>query len=317
MSDDFFPIKKFDHVELYVSNAKQAAHFYQTAFGFTPTAYRGLHTGSREVTSYVLEQHLIRLVISTALTPDHPISRSVHLHGDTVAIMAMEVPDVPYAYKTATQRGATGAIPPTEETDEQGTYRYAAIKCYGDVLIKFVDRSEYNGAFAPGFAARNGHAPGKDEREQGHGRYHGFGLKHIDHIVGNVELGAMNRWVDFFAQTMGFTQIIHFDDNDIATEYSALMSKVMQGGGARSSSPSTNRPRGRRSRRSKSIWITTMAPACNIWRFRRATSSKRCERYRKVGWSFCMCRRRITMIWRHGWAKSTSRLRSWPSWAFW
>lgn len=232
MSEDFFPIKKFDHVELYVGNAKQAAHFYQTAFGFTPTAYRGLHTGSREVTSYVLEQHLIRLVISTALTPDHPISRSVHLHGDTAAVMAMEVPDVTYAYQTATKRGATGAIPPTQEEDEHGVYRYAVIKCYGDVLIKYVDRSAYHGAFAPGFAARNGHLNGaiKDEREQGHGRYQGFGLKHIDHIVGNVELGAMNRWVDFFAQTMGFTQIIHFDDNDIATEYSALMSKVMQGG---------------------------------------------------------------------------------------
>lgn len=232
MSDDFFPINKMDHVELYVGNAKQAAHYYRTAFGFTPTAYRGLETGSRDVSSYVLEQHLIRLVVSTAIQPDHPIARSVQLHGDTTAVVAIEVPDVAQAYHETTTRGATGAIPPTQEEDEHGTLRYAAIRAYGDVLIKFVERGEYHGAFAPGFVARNGHGTA-DEREKGHGRYKGLGLKHIDHIVGNVELGAMNRWVDFFADSMGFQQILHFDDDDISTEYSALMSKVMSGGGGK------------------------------------------------------------------------------------
>lgn len=231
MSQDFFPIKKVDHVELYVGNAKQAAHYYRTGFGFTQTAYSGLETGNRQTASYVMEQHLIRLVLTTAMGPDHPAARSVQLHGDGVAVIAMEVPDVVYAYKTATQNGATGAIAPTQEEDEHGVYRYSAIRAYGDTIIKFIDRSDYKGAFAPGYTGRNGHTNGQtDERENGHHRYKGIGLKHVDHMVGNVELGAMNRWVDFFANTMGFTQIIHFDDNDIATEYSALMSKVMQGG---------------------------------------------------------------------------------------
>lgn len=241
MSEDFFPIKKVDHVELYVGNAKQAAHFYKTAFGFAHTAYSGLETGNRETASYVLEQHLIRLVLTTALSPDSAIARLAHLHGDSVAVIALEVPDAAEAYQTATSRGATGAIPPTQEEDEHGVLRYAAIKAYGDTLIKFVDRSDYNGVFAPGYEPRNGYASangangheGVDTREKGHGRYKGFGLKHVDHIVGNVELGAMNRWVDFFADTMGFEQIIHFDNDDISTEYSALMSKVMTGGGGK------------------------------------------------------------------------------------
>ncbi len=235
MSDDFLPIKKIDHVELYVGNAKQAAHFYRTGFGFAHTAYCGLKTGSRDRASYVLEQHLVRLVLTTPLSPDHAIARQIHLHGDGVAVIALEVPDAASAYKETTARGATGAIPPTQEEDEYGVLRYSAIRAYGDTLIKFVDRSDYKGAFAPGFTARHAsdYANGVDEREQGHGRVTGFGLKHIDHIVGNVELGAMNRWVDFFADSMGFSQLLHFDDKDISTEYSALMSKVMEGGGGK------------------------------------------------------------------------------------
>lgn len=234
MSDDFLPIKKIDHVELYVGNAKQAAHFYRTGFGFANTAYRGLETGSRDRASYVMEQHLIRLVVTTPLSPDHPLARHVHLHGDGVGVIALEVPDVASAYQETTKRGATGAIPPTTEEDEHGVWRYSAIRAYGDTLIKFVDRSDYKGAFAPGFAPRSDYANGVvDEREKGHGRVTGYGLKHVDHMVGNVELGAMNRWVDFFAETMGFSQLLHFDDKDISTEYSALMSKVMEGGGGK------------------------------------------------------------------------------------
>jgi 4-hydroxyphenylpyruvate dioxygenase len=219
---DFLPIKGMDHVELYVGNAKQAAHYYRTAFGFTNTAYSGLETGTRDRASYVLEQGKIRLIVSTALGPDHPISRHVHLHGDGVAVIAMAVPDAASAYRESTKRGATGAIPFTEVSDDQGTLRFSAIRCYGDTIIKFVDRSDYGGVFGPGYLARPGCESG--------GRYKGIGLAHIDHMVGNVELGAMNRWVDFFAQTMGFSQLLHFDDEDISTEYSALMSKVMQDG---------------------------------------------------------------------------------------
>lgn len=228
MSEDFLPIKGMDHVEFYVGNAKQAAHFYRTGFGFTNTAYSGLETKNRETASYVMEQGKIRLVLTTALTPDHPIARHTHIHGDGVGVIAMEVPDAASAYKESTKRGATGAIPPTQLEDEHGVYRFSAIRCYGDTIIKFVDRSEYNGVFAPGYEARNG--VGKNGNRSGGFAHKGVGLAHIDHMVGNVELGAMNRWVDFFAQTMGFSQLLHFNDKDISTEYSALMSKVMQNG---------------------------------------------------------------------------------------
>ncbi|MCA9941765.1 MAG: 4-hydroxyphenylpyruvate dioxygenase [Anaerolineales bacterium] len=226
MSEDFLPIKSIDHVELYVGNAKQSAHYYRTGFGFANTAYSGLETGNRDNASYVMEQGKIRLVLTTSFSPDNPIARHCHLHGDGVAVIAMEVPDAASAYRETTKRGATGAIPPTRVEDEHGIFSYAAIRTYGDTLIKFVDRSAYNGPFAPGYVARNGFGNGTTPRQ----RHKGLGLAVIDHMVGNVELGAMNRWVEFFAMTMGFSQLIHFDDQDISTEYSALMSKVMQDG---------------------------------------------------------------------------------------
>ncbi len=230
MSEDFLPIKAVDHVEFYVGNAKQAAHFYRTGFGFTPVAYSGLETKNRETASYVLEQGKIRLVLTAALGPDHPIARHAHLHGDGVGVIALGVPDAAAAYRETTQRGATGAIPPTQLEDEHGVYRFSAIRCYGDTIIKFVDRGDYRGPFAPGYAGRNGYDGASAADGNGRIRHKGVGLAAIDHMVGNVELGAMNRWVQFFAETMGFSQLIHFDDEDISTEYSALMSKVMQDG---------------------------------------------------------------------------------------
>ena len=219
MTDDFLPIQGIDHLELYCGNARQAAHFYQTGFGFAPVAASGLETGNRRAASYVMAQGEIRLVLTAALGPDDAIARHVQLHGDGVAVIALRVPDAAAAYRATTSRGATGAIPPTEAADDHGRLRFAAIRAYGDTLIKFVDRAEYRGPFAPGYAPRGGGGPAV-----------GVGLAAIDHIVGNVELGAMNRWVAFFAQTMGFSQLVHFDDADITTEYSALMSKVMQDG---------------------------------------------------------------------------------------
>ena len=215
---DFCPIQGFDHLEFYVGNARQAALFYSKCFGFTNTAYRGLETGSRDTASYVMEQGNIRFVLSTGLSPNHPISESVLKHGDGIAIIALEVPDAVSAYKEATRRGAIGAIAPTEAEDQHGILRYSAIHAYGDTLIKFVDRSHYLGTFAPSFEPRY------PTRSNGSG----VGLKAIDHVVGNVELGAMERWVKYFADTMGFSLLVHFDDKAISTEYSALMSKVMQ-----------------------------------------------------------------------------------------
>lgn len=216
---NFFPILGFDHLEFYVGNARQAAGFYETFFGFTKTAHRGLDTGSRKVASYVMEQGAVRFVLSTALSPEHAIAHSVLKHGDHVGAIALEVPDVVDAYKQVTARGAIAAIPPTIAEDESGLLHYAAIHAYGDVLIKFVDRRHYRGVFAPEFQA--------EPSVQGD---RGVGLHAIDHIVGNVELGEMDRWVQFFADTMGFQLLVQFDDSAISTAYSALMSKVVQDG---------------------------------------------------------------------------------------
>jgi 4-hydroxyphenylpyruvate dioxygenase len=242
MNEDFLPIKAIDHVEFYVGNAKQAAHFYRTAFGFTPVAYSGLETGNRQTASYALMQGNIRLVLTAALGPDHPIARHTHLHGDGVGVIALSVPDAAAAHRETTARGATSAMPPQQVEDEFGVYRTSAIRAYGDTIIRFVDRADYHGPFAPGYQARNGAVPG----ENGRAAYRGVGLAHVDHMVGNVELGAMNRWVHFFAQTMGFSQLIHFDDQDISTEYSALMSKVMQDGSGKVKFPINEPAEGKR-----------------------------------------------------------------------
>ncbi|OUL36711.1 4-hydroxyphenylpyruvate dioxygenase [Nostoc sp. T09] len=231
--NDFCPIKRIDHLEFHVGNAKQAALFYAKCFGFTNIAYRGLETGYRETASYVMQQGNINFVLSTGLSPDHPISKSVLKHGDGVAAIALEVPDAVSAYEQTTSRGAVGVIAPIEEEDAYGRLRYAAIRGYGDTLIKFIDRSDYAGVFAPGFEPQGKtHLNSKE-----------VGLKAIDHIVGNVELGAMERWVQFFADTMGFNLLVHFDEKTITTEYSALMSKVMQDGAGKIKFP-INEPAG-------------------------------------------------------------------------
>lgn len=213
-----FPIKRFDHLEFYVGNARQAAVFYTRCFGFTHTAYRGLETGSRDIASYVLEQGDIRFVVSTALMADHSIGQAALNHGDHVAIIALDVPDVMTAFKEATARGAIAVTEPTELEDASGLFRCAAIQGYGDTVIKFIDRSDYTGSFAPDFQRKYANPPHATTP----------GLKAIDHIVGNVELGAMDPWVKFFSETMGFETLVRFDDEAISTEYSALMSTVVQ-----------------------------------------------------------------------------------------
>jgi 4-hydroxyphenylpyruvate dioxygenase len=233
---DFCPIRKVDHLEFYVGNAKQAAAYYRSAFGFSAAAYRGLETRCRDAASYVMEQGDIRLVLTTALSPAHPMARHVCEHGDGVGIIALAVPDAAAAFHETTRRGAVPAMEPTAERDEHGVLRYAAIHAYGDTLIKFVERDDYAGIFAPGFQKRTDPAFGGNP----------VGLTAIDHIVGNVELGGMNRWVQFFADTMGFTQLVHFDDKAISTEYSALMSKVMQDGTGRVKFPINEPAEGRR-----------------------------------------------------------------------
>lgn len=208
-------IQQFDHIEFYVGNAKQSAFYYSQCFKFAHTAYRGLETGSREVVSYVVEQGDIRFVLSAALSPDHPIAAQVLRHGDHAAVIALQVADVEKAFWEATSRGAIEAIPPTEEADEHGILRYAAIHAYGNTLIKFIDRTNYSKNFAPFYQ------PCQQQQ-------HSAGLQTLDHVVANVEPGAMDRWVQFFVEILGFNLLAYFDHKTIATEYSALTSKVVQ-----------------------------------------------------------------------------------------
>lgn len=219
--DDFLPIKGWDHLELYVGNAKQSAIFYQYAMGFKLAAYSGLETGSKDRSSYMLEQGKIRIVLTSPLHPDNFISDHIRQHGDGIRDIALEVPDAVKAYEETTKRGAIGVVEPVEMKDDNGIIIKSAIKTYGDTIHSFIDRSKYKGTFLPGFVNAG------DKAVDG---ITDVGLRAIDHIVGNVELGKMNEWVKFYAHTMGFNQLISFDDKDISTDYTALMSKVMQNG---------------------------------------------------------------------------------------
>ncbi len=219
IAQDTFPIKGTDHIEFYVGNAKQAAHYYQSAFGFELVAYAGPETGLRDRASYVLQQGKIRLVLTAALGPESNIAQHVHLHGDGVKVLALWVDDAQYAYYTALERGAKSAAPPQTLEDEHGTVTTASIHTYGDTWHTFVERHHYRGPFMPGYQLRHSEMAVQP-----------IGLKYVDHCVGNVELGMMNHWVQFYQDVMGFNLLVTFDDKDISTEYTALMSKVVSNG---------------------------------------------------------------------------------------
>lgn len=218
MSEDFLPIKGYDHVEFYVGNAKQAAHFYDKTFGFKPIARAGLETGSRDRASYVMEQGKVRFIFSSAYTPESEINRHCALHGDGVKAIALEVGDVEQSLREVKSRGATILKPATATEDEHGTMVIGEIKYAGDTIFRFVDRKNYRGPHAPGFAPIDAHGSPP------------VGLAAIDHVVTNVYLGEMNYWATWFEEVMGFNNLLSFTDKDISTEYSALMSKVMENG---------------------------------------------------------------------------------------
>jgi 4-hydroxyphenylpyruvate dioxygenase len=232
---DFMPLEGWDHVELWVGNAKQAAYFYEHALGFTRTAYAGPETGVRDRASYVVEQGDIRVVLTTALREDHEITQQHARHGDGVKDIALTVPDAVEAYRQAVQRGARAVREPTKLEDDHGAVGMASIATYGDTIHTFVDRSEYEGAFLPGFVSTSSN-----------GRARGAGLTNIDHIVGNVELGRMDHWVEFYERVFGMTNILHFGDKQIHTEYSALMSKVMSDGAGKIKFPINEPAEGKR-----------------------------------------------------------------------
>ncbi len=222
-AQDFLPLKGIDHVEFWVSNAKQAAAYYRALWGFTPVAYAGLETGVRDRASYVMVQNDIRFVFTAPLTPDGELAEHVRKHGDGVHDIAFAVDDVTSAWQETTSRGARSALEPAEVAGKKGTLRRSAIHTYGEVIHSFVDRSDYHGTFAPGYHKITNPPPAAT----------GQTLLEVDHCVGNVELGDMNRFVDFYKDVLGFSQLIHYDDKVIHTEYSALMSKVMQNGNGR------------------------------------------------------------------------------------
>src|SRR5579875_1663634 len=220
---DFMPIQNFDYTEFYVGDAMQAAYYFSNAWGFVPIAYAGLETGVRDRSSYVLEQGNIRLVLTSTYLPGGEIAEHVKLHGDGVKDVAFRVDDAERAYREATSRGARGVREPQTFKDDHGVVKLASIATYGDTIHTFVERQNYRGVFLPGYQPISGQPR----------RARPAGLAGIDHVVGNVELGKMNEWVAFYERVLGFTQLIHFDDRAISTEYSALMSKVMQNGSGR------------------------------------------------------------------------------------
>jgi 4-hydroxyphenylpyruvate dioxygenase len=231
-AEDFLPLDGIDHIEFWVGNARQASAYFRALWGFTPVAFAGLETGVRDRASYVMQQHDIRLVLTAPLTPDGEVADHVRLHGDGVHDIAFAVRDAAAAWRETTTRGARSAAQPTED----GILRVSSVFTYGEVRHTFVDRREYDGVFAPGYRRIR-----KPARAAG-----GLSLLEIDHCVGNVELGDMDRFVDFYRDVFGFAQLIHYDDTVIHTDYSALMSKVMTNGSGRIKFPINEPATGRK-----------------------------------------------------------------------
>jgi 4-hydroxyphenylpyruvate dioxygenase len=218
-SADFLPLQGTDYVEFYVGNAKQAAHFYKTAFGFQSLAYAGPETGIKDRASYAVRQNKLTFVFTTALRTDNEIADHVYKHGDGVKVLALRVDDATKSWKETTSRGAVSCLEPTTQKDDDGEVVMSGIKTYGDTVHLFIERNNYKGAFLPGYKEWKSHYNPADTR-----------LLYVDHCVGNVGWNQMNPWVKFYEEVMGFRNILSFDDNDISTEYSALMSKVMSNG---------------------------------------------------------------------------------------
>jgi 4-hydroxyphenylpyruvate dioxygenase len=233
--DDFMPLNGIDHVELWVGNALHATYFLTRAYGFTEVAYQGLETGVRDHVSHVVEQGRIRFVLTGTLESGTEIARHHAKHGDGTKVIALSVPDVDHAYREATERGATGLAEPHDLIDSGGTVRIADVATYGETIHRFVDRSNYDGPFLPGFEPVEGAADDSEPM-----------LLTIDHIVGNVELGAMVKWVEYYERVFGMTEMIHFTDEAISTEYSALMSKVVTSGDGRVKFPINEPAAGKR-----------------------------------------------------------------------
>jgi len=232
---DFLPLLGTDYIELYVGNAKQSAHFYKTAFGFQSEAYAGLETGLKDRVSYVLKQNKIRIVLTSPLQKDGDINQHINIHGDGVKIVALWVEDAKKAWEETTSRGAKSYMKPTLEKDEHGEVIRSGIYTYGETVHVFVERKNYNGVFLPGY-----------KKWESHYNPSPVGLNYVDHMVGNVGWGEMKKWCEFYEKIMGFAQIISFTDDDISTDYTALMSKVMSNGNGRIKFPINEPAKGKK-----------------------------------------------------------------------
>lgn len=234
-ANDFLPLNGTDYLELYVSNAKQAAHFYKTALGFQSLAYSGMETGNMELESYVIIQDKIRIVLTSPLKKGTDIGKHIDEKGDGVKVIALWVDDAEYSFNETVKRGAKPYMKPITKSDENGEVKLSGIHTYGDTVHIFVERKNYNGVFIPGFKKwETTYNPDS------------VGLKFVDHIVGNVGWNEMNTWVDFYAKVMGFTQLVSFDDKDISTDFTALMSKVMSNGNGRIKFPINEPAKGKK-----------------------------------------------------------------------
>lgn len=234
-ADDFLPLLGTDFVELYVGNAKQAALYYMHCWGFQPVAYRGLETGSKDAVSYVLRQGKITIILTSPLQAGGPINEHINKHGDGVKVVALWVDDAAKSWAETTKRGAESYMEPVTREDEHGKVVFSGIHTYGETVHVFVERSAYNGPFLPGYRSWSPDLTVPDT-----------GLKYIDHMVGNVGWNEMNKWCEFYAKVMGFAQLVSFDDKDISTEYTALMSKVMSNGNGRIKFPINEPAEGRK-----------------------------------------------------------------------
>lgn len=234
-AEDFLPILGTDYVEFYVSNAKQVAHYYQSAWGFQPVAYKGLETGAKDEVSYVIQQDKIRFVITSPLDQGGEINRHINEHGDGIKVVALWVDDATKSFEETTKRGAKPYLEPETIEDKNGKVVRSGIYTYGETVHIFIERKNFNGPFLPGYQKWNPAYKPKDA-----------GLRYIDHTVGNVDWGKMNEWINFYRDVLGFGQIVSFDDKDISTEYSALMSKVMANGNGRIKFPINEPAKGKR-----------------------------------------------------------------------
>lgn len=234
-AEDFLPLLGTDYVELYVGNAKQAAYYYQQAWGFQPVAYAGLETGRKDSVSYVLQQDKIRLVLTSPLQPGGDINAHINKHGDGVKVVALWVDDARKSYEETTSRGAESYVEPYTMEDTNGSVVISGIHTYGETVHLFVERKNYTGPFLPGYREYKPNFKAAPT-----------GLKYIDHMVGNVGWNEMNKWCEFYAKVMGFAQLVSFDDKDISTDYTALMSKVMSNGNGRIKFPINEPAEGKR-----------------------------------------------------------------------